>query len=166
MTTSAAQPTAPAREPLGVTLGRVLRLLLAAAAAAALVNSLSPRGIPWRAPPAAPAPARATVHAARRLLAGENTLPLDARSVEEWERARLPGAVSLPLRAARRETDWLGMLPRDLTLLVYCSDADCDDALLLARLLRAHGFENVVWFEGGLRAWQKAGLPVEGAGKP
>ena len=46
-------------------------------------------------------------------------------------------------------------------LVVYCSDEDCEDALMVARDLIRAGLKQVHVFQGGWKHWQEAGLPEE-----
>jgi hypothetical protein len=46
-------------------------------------------------------------------------------------------------------------------LMIYCSQESCDDALKLAKKLRAAGFTRAMAFTGGFRAWDEAGYPAD-----
>jgi rhodanese-related sulfurtransferase len=47
-------------------------------------------------------------------------------------------------------------------IVVYCSNIDCHASLALIEKLRAHGYEHLTHYRGGLIDWEEAGLPVEG----
>jgi rhodanese-related sulfurtransferase len=92
--------------------------------------------------------------AARRLAAGEALL-IDVREPAEFAASHIPLAVSLPLGGL---PEMLSELPHDRRLIFQCqsgmrSAQAC--ALAAAR-------EDSVSLEGGLAAWQAAGLPVIG----
>jgi polyisoprenoid-binding protein YceI len=84
---------------------------------------------------------------------------------EIFAAARLPGSVS----ACVYETAFLdhvralGLDPA-APLVIYGAGEGSLDAVTAAEALRAAGFSRVEIFEGGLAAWQAAGLPLEGTG--
>ncbi len=106
-------------------------------------------------PTQAPSIAAAELHA--RLGSGAAPLVIDVRSPEEYASGHIPGAVNLPFdQVAQRiaEID----APHGVAL--YCMvgpRARKGESALLAA-----GYEKVLHLEGGLAAWQEAGLPVEG----
>jgi rhodanese-related sulfurtransferase len=51
-------------------------------------------------------------------------------------------------------------LPRDKEIILYCTCQREATSLRVARILQQHGFRSAV-IRGGLRAWKKAGLPLE-----
>jgi rhodanese-related sulfurtransferase len=83
---------------------------------------------------------------------------IDVRTPEEYASGHIPGAVNIPFdQVARRiaEID----APHGVAL--YCMvgpRARKGESALLAA-----GYEKVFHLEGGLAAWQAAGLPIEGA---
>lgn len=83
---------------------------------------------------------------------------VDCRSAESYAKGHLPGALSLPYRTITAETTQ--RLPRDATLVTYCTSVSCNSstkgALRLARL----GFR-VKEMVGGIRAWESEGYLVE-----
>jgi rhodanese-related sulfurtransferase len=87
--------------------------------------------------------------------AGSAALLVDVREVGEFAALRAPGAVLVPLSSfAARISD----LPRDRQLLMICrSGVRSRNA---GSLLVQHGFSDVANVEGGMIAWQQAGLPT------
>ncbi len=87
----------------------------------------------------------------------------DARPAEDFEAAHLPGAVSIPIgdfaEAFLRAQMWISPTQ---PFIVYCSGPECDESLLLARLLKQTGVSRVSVFVGGMEAWREAGYPTEG----
>jgi phage shock protein E len=83
---------------------------------------------------------------------------IDVRTPEEYASGHIPGAVNIPFdQVARRiaEID----APHGVAL--YCMvgpRARKGESALLAA-----GYEKIFHLEGGLAAWQAAGLPIEGA---
>ena len=87
---------------------------------------------------------------------GEAPVVIDVRTPDEYASGHIPGAINIPFdqiaqRIAEIET------PRGVAL--YCMvgpRARKGESALLAA-----GYEKVFHLEGGLAAWQAAGLPVE-----
>ena len=89
---------------------------------------------------------------------------LDARALEEYEAAHIPGALHLP---PEEIDELLPSLPIAMTpdapLLVYCSSLSCDDALTLALALSDRTFSNVRLYSGGFEEWLAYDNPTEAA---
>jgi rhodanese-related sulfurtransferase len=90
----------------------------------------------------------------------------DARPHLLFVVGHIPGAINLS-----RDTfasDYVGLKTvldplRAKELIVYCSDADCEDSSLVARALKRLKFLDVRVFRGGWEEWQSANLPEEKA---
>ena len=85
---------------------------------------------------------------------------------EVFAAARIPGSRN----ACVYETAFLGKvralgLDPASRLVVYGAGEDSLDSVTAAEKLGAAGFTNIEAFEGGLTAWQAAGLPLEGTGQ-
>jgi len=87
--------------------------------------------------------------------AGENRLVLDVREPWEYAQGHVPGSVLIPLGqlAAR-----VGELPQDTPLYVICRSGN--RSVTASELLIAAGKRDVRNVEGGMIAWQRAGLPM------
>ena len=75
----------------------------------------------------------------------------------------LPGAVNLPAWELRRKLKEIGadLAPyREQTVLVVCRSGI--DAPRAVRILKRSGFTNLAVLKGGMKRWNKEGLPVEG----
>ncbi len=102
-----------------------------------------------------PSISAAELHARRE--SGAAPVVIDVRTPEEYASGHIPGAVNVPFdQVAQRiaEID----APHGVAL--YCMvgpRARKGESALLAA-----GYEKVFHLEGGLAAWQAAGLPVEG----
>jgi rhodanese-related sulfurtransferase len=106
-------------------------------------------------------PPRVTVDAAKaRLVQGEPLLFLDVRNPKAWETAnvKLPGALRLPVGAVEQHVP---ELPRDRTIIPYCTCPHEASSARAAQILSHHGFTEVHPLAGGFDAWQRAGYPVE-----
>ncbi len=81
---------------------------------------------------------------------------LDIRGQAEWKAARLPGVENIPLGYL---LDRLDEVPADGPLVVHCQSGG--RSLIAASLLEARGRAGVLNLDGGIAAWERAGLPVE-----
>ena len=82
-------------------------------------------------------------------------LVLDVREPQEFAAGHVPGALLIPLGqlAAR-----VGELPQDTPLYVICRSGN--RSVTASEILVAAGKRDVRNVEGGMIAWQRAGLPV------
>lgn len=92
--------------------------------------------------------------AAALVEAGEALL-LDVREQDEWQAGHAPGAVHIPLGELERR---VAELPRERRVVAVCRSGN--RSALATASLRAAGLD-VDNLEGGMKAWQKAGLPLE-----
>jgi len=92
----------------------------------------------------------------------KGALFVDARKAEEYQELHVQGAVNVaPETWEELSSSELMKMDRTRELVVYCSQESCDDALKLAKKLRAAGFIRVMAFTGGFRAWDEAGYPAD-----
>lgn len=91
-----------------------------------------------------------------QLSSGTPPLLLDVREYPEFAGGRLAGAQLLPLAELERRA---GELPRDREIVCVCRSGrrSADAAAKLSQL----GFEKVTGLDGGVMAWEQAGLPLE-----
>ena len=85
---------------------------------------------------------------------------IDVRDSEAWvTRGRLPGAALVPLEALEANVGDLHVRT-DQVVLIY---ADGEErAIAAAEILAGYGFPHLRVLGGGLEAWARADLPVEG----
>ena len=82
---------------------------------------------------------------------------IDVRTVREYNRSRIPGAVLAGKSHQLFElTDSLG---RDYELFIYCEENS--RSLTAGQLLSERGFHKVYILKEGIRGWRRSGLPVE-----
>ena len=88
-------------------------------------------------------------------------LVVDLRQPEGYTRRHVPGALSIPFGDAY--ATWVGwMVELETPLLFVRGDEPIDHVLDESLLV---GFEHFAgWLDGGMDAWESAGLPVSGAG--
>ena len=95
------------------------------------------------------------------------TLFIDARDPEEFECGTIPGSINIPFDylpdgdLAPYFDSAMGGVPKDHSIIVFCSGEECDLSLHLARNLQAVGYTNVAIFFGGSREWEKFGFEME-----
>lgn len=100
---------------------------------------------------------------AEALLGRSDLVVLDARPRIFFELGHLPGARSLSREQFEADFRVLEPLLRKpgQTLLIYCTDADCEDGAIVARNLQARGIASINLFPGGYAEWESGGRPVE-----
>jgi rhodanese-related sulfurtransferase len=101
-----------------------------------------------------------TVSPARvhELMQREAVTVIDVNSRQSWDRAHVPGALSLdPITYHDRD------LPQDRNALLvfYCSNSLCRKAPSAARRAKRMGYPNVLVMSAGISGWLNAGLPSE-----
>ena len=82
---------------------------------------------------------------------------LDVRSPEAFAEGHLPTAINIPLADLAGK---LATLPKDKTLVTYCSNLTCALAPKAALVLAEKGFKVMELF-GGFATWTEHGFPVE-----
>jgi rhodanese-related sulfurtransferase len=90
-------------------------------------------------------------------LKADNLLILDVRSAEAYNENHLPTAVNIPLADLAGK---LASLPKDKTVVTYCSNLTCALAPKAALVLAEKGFK-VMELSGGIATWTEYGFPVE-----
>ena len=126
-----------------------LAILLAATLASAQSVEIKPETVPVP---------RMTVDELQTALARGNAVAVDVRGTVPYELGHIPGAIWAPLGILARKLD---EMPRDKTLVIYCTCQAEELALRAANELRDHGFERVAVLTGGYPAWFDNGHPIE-----
>lgn len=99
---------------------------------------------------------------------GPDTILLDIREPDEYVRGHIPGACHVP--RGMLEFQILEMLeqigvktdPADVDIVLYCGTGG--RSALATKSLDDMGFRNVRSMDGGIVAWNEAGLPVDTPG--
>ncbi len=86
----------------------------------------------------------------------EDVLVIDVREQWEYDEKHIPGVTLIPLGTI---PDNLDQIPTDKTVVLTCRSGNRSGQA--ADFLRAQGFTNVHNMEGGILAWEAAGLNVE-----
>lgn len=99
--------------------------------------------------------AAALLDAAAEATTGPAPLLVDVRERDEFETVRVPGAFLLPISEFAGR---IGELPTDRPLLVMCHLGSRSASATM--FLRSQGRTDVTNVQGGIDAWERAGLPV------
>lgn len=89
---------------------------------------------------------------------GERPLLVDTREESEWAAGHAAGAVHLSKGIIERDIE--AQVPDKKTRMVlYCGGGF--RSALAADALQRMGYANVISLDGGWRAWQQSGMPIE-----
>ena len=94
----------------------------------------------------------------RMVKSGEPHLLVDVREDNEWAAGHAAGAVHLGKGIIERDIE-ANAPAKDTTLVLYCGGGF--RSALAADNLQKMGYTNAISLDGGWKAWQQAGLPVE-----
>lgn len=89
----------------------------------------------------------------------EKYLFVDVRSVEEYIRSHVKGAILIPVEAIEES---LNVIPKDKMIIVYCNGQGCDRSGYAAEILLKNGYPQVYRMVGlGIFEWIDKGYPTE-----
>jgi rhodanese-related sulfurtransferase len=94
----------------------------------------------------------------RMMKSGEPHLLVDVREDNEWAAGHAAGAVHLGKGIIERDIEAKAPA-KDTKLVLYCGGGF--RSALAADNLQKMGYTNAISLDGGWKAWQQAGLPVE-----
>jgi rhodanese-related sulfurtransferase len=86
----------------------------------------------------------------------DDVLLIDVREQWEYDEKHIPNITLIPLGEVPTR---MSELPTDKEIIVTCRSGNRSGQA--TAFLREQGFENVHNMEGGINAWEAAGLPVE-----
>ena len=95
---------------------------------------------------------------ARDLIAAKKVIVLDVRTPGEFKMARIAGATNIDFLAPDFEKR-IARLDTNKTYLVHCATGGRSTHAL--PVLERHGFNVLYHLDGGIKAWENAGLPVQ-----
>ena len=95
---------------------------------------------------------------AQKLVLEKKVAVLDVRTPGEFNRGHIGGATNIDFQGPDFEQKIEG-LDRSKNYLVHCASGGRSTRSLL--LFKKHQFLSIYHLDGGLKAWEKAGLPVE-----
>ena len=94
----------------------------------------------------------------KMLSQGENVLLIDTREDSEWAAGHAAGALHLSKGIIERDIE--AKVPGKQTPMVLYCGGGFRSALAVDNLQKM-GYQNAISLDGGWRAWQQSGLPVE-----
>ena len=83
---------------------------------------------------------------------------IDVRSGDEWRAGHIAGALNVPVTQLGSR---IAALRLDGTRPIVAMCRSGGRSKVAVRLLQRHGFGSACELQGGMRAWQRAGLPLE-----
>jgi rhodanese-related sulfurtransferase len=92
---------------------------------------------------------------------------IDSRTPEDYAMGHILGAINVDIEADddifnAQLDELLQITSMDMKLITYCSGAECDLSLMLARYLTNNiGYSDISIYFGGWEFWQENGLPTE-----
>ena len=95
----------------------------------------------------------------KKMLAnGEKPLLIDTREDNEWAAGHAAGAVHLSKGIIERDIE-TKVADKRTKMVLYCGGGF--RSALAADALRKMGYTDVISLDGGWRAWQESGMPIE-----
>lgn len=92
------------------------------------------------------------------MVAAKQAVIIDAREVGEWNRQRIPGAIHIPLSQLKGRLTQLARY-KETPIITQCQLGRRSQQALIA--LKSAGFSKVYNLDGGIVAWDKAGLKMD-----
>lgn len=83
---------------------------------------------------------------------------VDVRHADEYEGGHIAGAHNIDVQAPDFITLAEKMLPKDMTIAVYCGSGKRSG--MASEILSGRGYK-ILNLDGGLSAWKEANLPIE-----
>jgi rhodanese-related sulfurtransferase len=131
------------------------------------VNLASPRGIPWiyvQAKTVELSGVKVELideKDARKHFGNGETVFVDARSREDYDKSHVEGAVFLsPEDVEERFVSVQELLPEEARIVLYCYGPECDMAERVAEFLGQVGYQNMMIMSAGYAAWERSAYPV------
>lgn len=102
------------------------------------------------------------VSSMRQTVENDRALVINVLGEDQFKQAHIPDSENVPESRDDFEDRVSEMTGSTETpIVVYCANDACQASPRAASRLAEAGFENVYDFEGGLEAWQEAGLDLE-----
>jgi rhodanese-related sulfurtransferase len=96
----------------------------------------------------------------KTLVAQDRVQLVEVLPAAEYKKEHLPRAVNIPLETMTSETT--KQLRKDVAVIVYCADFECDLSARAAWRLESMGFQEVYRYTPGKADWLAAGWETEG----
>lgn len=92
---------------------------------------------------------------------GSGVQVLDVRTATEYQSGHIKNALLADWTNQQQFMDRINYVDKDKPVYVYCLAGGRSSAA--AQWMRSNGFKTVVELQGGMNAWKRASLPVEGS---
>ncbi len=99
-----------------------------------------------------------SVQEAASLSTQQHAIIVDVRELAEWQKSHIPNAIHIPLGDLEKRLPELAQY-KNSPIITQCRSGK--RSLQAAKALKSAGFSEVYNMDGGLNAWQKAGLPSQ-----
>lgn len=93
------------------------------------------------------------------LKSNQSYVIVDTRSRDDYDKAHILGAVSVPLNLT---DSYAGKFDKNQIIVTYCGSFQCPDSRESAMEFMRLGFKNVWDYKGGIKEWKDRGYPVYG----
>jgi rhodanese-related sulfurtransferase len=92
------------------------------------------------------------------MISDNNTLLIDARYSDLYNKEHIPSAISLPFNKFFDVYKQYKISDRNKNLIIYCNNALCNQARYVAYEFIKKGMNNVYVLEGGFQQWKSQEL--------
>lgn len=106
-------------------------------------------------------PKTITLKQAYRLFKNRSAIFIDARDKWEFSDGHIKGALNIAQYSFDKNNTVLKKIGKNKTMVVYCSESDCDMSEKLAGQLFEIGYTRVYIFKEGYEGWVSSGFDVE-----
>ena len=96
----------------------------------------------------------------KTLVAQDRVQLVEVLPAAEYKKEHLPRAINIPLETMTSETT--KQLRKDVAVIVYCADFECDLSARAAWRLESMGFQEVYRYTPGKADWLAAGWETQG----
>ena len=138
------------------TLPIFLIIALLALTLAACGGGSSPAEAPAKQVDLSSLPVDLTVQQVNEIRNNPDVVLIDVREQWEYDAGHIPNVKLIPLGQLPNR---MSEIPKDKFVVMTCRSGNRSGQA--TKFLREQGFDNVHNMQGGIAAWQKAGLPVE-----
>jgi rhodanese-related sulfurtransferase len=98
----------------------------------------------------------------KQMMSSGGVIVIDARTKDQDDRNRIPGAKSLPYNASDAQVS--STLPsKETAVVVYCTNKRCPASAFLAERLATLGYQRAYRYPDGINDWIKRGNKIEHA---
>jgi rhodanese-related sulfurtransferase len=97
----------------------------------------------------------------QRLIKQKRGMLIDARNEDDYNRGHIASAHNIPALEIDKYFSQLVPIPRDTLMILYCNNAECHLAHLLADFLRDLEFKKIFIYENGWDGWIESRQPID-----